>query len=120
MARLQPQFLQSISNLQIDWIQTCKNTIQTAVTAQKQIASATNISIPAPISELFARQLTEITNNAIGSAAIFNQLAINTIDAARENIKIYGRTADTLSDYNNNIWRAWGSFWASQLQFFRA
>src|SRR5919199_1453147 len=118
MARLQPQFLQSISNLQIDWIQTCKNTIQTAVSAHKEIASAMNISIPAPISELFARQLTEITNNAIGSAAIFNQLTINTIDAARENIKIYGRTADTLSDYNNNIWRAWGSFWASQLQFF--
>jgi hypothetical protein len=79
-----------------------------------------NISIPDPMSELFARQLSEVTNNAVGSAAIFNQLAINTIDAVRENIKIYGRTANTLSDYNTNTWRAWGSFWASQLQFFRA
>src|SRR5919199_5836509 len=81
MAKLQPQFLQSMSNLQIDWIQTCKNTIQTTISRQKQIALAMNISIPSPVSELFARQLTEITNNTISSAAIFNQLAINTLDA---------------------------------------
>ena len=119
MAKLQPQILQSISNLQIDWIQTWKNTIQTTVSTHKQIASSMNISIPAPISKLVARQLTEITNNNISSAAIFNQLAINALDAARENIKIFNKTADAVSDFNINLWKTWSFFWASQQQFLR-
>jgi hypothetical protein len=120
IAKAQPQFSQSVSNLQLDYIQSCKNMIQTGFGTQKHAALAMNITVPAPVSELFARQSTEITNNVVGSGNIFNQLAINTIDAARENIKIYNRTADAVSDFNSNILKAWSSFGSSQQQFFRA
>ena len=45
MAKAQPQYYQSISNLQLDYIQTAKNIIQTAVSAQKQLLG-NNWSIP--------------------------------------------------------------------------
>ena len=45
--KAQPQYSQSISNLQLDYIQTTKNMIQTTFSAQKQLASTLNVpSVP--------------------------------------------------------------------------
>src|ERR671923_220983 len=112
-AKAQPQYSQSISNLQLDYIQTTKNMIQTAFSAQKQLASTLNAP-PVPYGEVFIRQSNEVTNNAIRSVGINNQLTINALDAARENLKIYNRTVDTLTDFNTNIAKAWTTFFAQQ------
>ena len=116
-AKAQPQYSQSISNLQLDYIQTTKNMIQTTFTAQRQLASTLNVP-PVPYGEVFIRQSNEVTNNAIRSVNINNQLTINALDAARENLKIYNRTVDTLTDFNTNIARAWTTFFAQQQQQF--
>src|SRR5438067_7145284 len=93
MAKAQPQFSQSLSNLQIDYIQTTKNVIQNSVSAQKQVAANMNIpTLTVPYSEQFAKQTNEITNNTMRIAGINDQLVINAIDAARENLRIYNRT----------------------------
>jgi len=116
-AKVQPQYSQSISNLQLDYIQTTKNMIQTAFAAEKQFASSLNI--PAvPYGDLFTRQSNEMTNNAIRSVGINNQLTINALDAARENLKIYNRTADAMTDFSTNVAKAWTSFFAQQTQQF--
>jgi len=112
-AKVQPQYSQSISNLQLDYIQTSKNMIQTAFAAQKQFASSLNV--PAvPYGDLFTRQSNEMTNNAIRSVGINNQLTINALDAARENLKIYNRTVDAVTDFSTNVAKAWTSFFAQQ------
>jgi hypothetical protein len=116
-AKAQPQYSQSISNLQLDYIQTTKNMIQTSFSAQKQLASTLNVP-PVPYGEVFIRQSNEVTNNAIRSVGINNQLTINALDAARENLKIYNRTVDTLTDFNTNIAKAWTTFFAQQQQQF--
>jgi hypothetical protein len=116
-AKAQPQYSQSISNLQLDYIQTTKNMIQTAFPAQKQLANNLNVP-PVPYGEVFIRQSNEVTNNAIRSVGINNQLTINALDAARENLKIYNRTVDTLTDFTTNIARAWTTFFAQQQQQF--
>src|ERR687884_997962 len=72
-AKVQPQYSQSISNLQLDYIQTTKNMIQTAFSAHKQLASTLNVP-PVPYGEVFIRQSNEVTNNAIRSVGINNQL----------------------------------------------
>jgi hypothetical protein len=116
-AKVQPQYSQSISNLQLDYIQTTKNMIQTAFAAQKQFAST--LSVPAlPYGDLFTRQSNEMTNNAIRSVGINNQLTINTLDAARENLKIYNRTVDATTDFSTNVAKAWTTFFAQQTQQF--
>src|SRR5215207_2971007 len=116
-AKAQPQYSQSISNLQLDYIQTTKNMIQTAFSAQKQLASTLNVP-PMPYGEVFIRQSNEMTNNAIRSVGINNQLTINALDAARENLKIYNRTVDTLTDFYTNVARAWATFYNQQQQQF--
>jgi hypothetical protein len=116
-AKSQPQYSQSVSNLQLDYIQTTKNMIQTAFSVQKQFASIWNVP-SMPYGEVFTRQSNEMTNNAIRSVGINNQLTINALDAARENLKIYNRTVDTLTDFSTNIAKAWTTFFAQQQQQF--
>ena len=117
-AKVQPQYSQSISNLQLDYIQTTKNMIQTAFSAQKQIAGTWNVPVAFPYADLYSRQSNEMTNNAIRSVGINNQLTINALDAARENLKIYNRTVDAVTDFSTNVAKAWTSFFAQQTQQF--
>jgi hypothetical protein len=117
-AKVQPQYSQSISNLQLDYIQTTKNMIQTAFSAQKQIAGTWNVPVAFPYADLYSRQSNEMTNNAIRSVGINNQLTINALDAARENLKIYNRTVDALTDFSTNVAKAWTTFFVQQQQQF--
>ena len=121
VAKVQPQFAQSISNLQLDYIQTVRSMIQTAFANQKHVASTLNIPQFPQVSEQIAKQSAEIASNVIRSVGIFNQLSVNGLDAARENVKIYNRTVDAVTDFNNNLLKAWTSYWtAQQQQFYRA
>jgi metal-dependent amidase/aminoacylase/carboxypeptidase family protein len=127
VAKVQPQFAQSISNLQLDNLQTVRSMIQTAFANQKQVVAHTlNTPQALQVSEEFAKQSTEVTNSIIRSVGIFNQLGVTALDSARENVKIYGRTVDALTDFNNNILKTWASYWSSpqqqqlQQQFYRA
>ena len=122
MAKMQPQCSQSISNLQLDYIQSIKNLVQTAISSQKQIAENANWNIvtTSPYTEQLTKQSNEITNNAIRAVNINNQLTINTLDAARDNLKIYDRTIDSLTEFSTNVAKAWASFFsAQQQQFFK-
>ena len=116
-AKAQPQYSQSISNLQLDYIQTTKNMIQTSFSAQKQLANTLNVP-SVPYGEVFTRQSNEVTNNLVRSVGINNQLTINALDAARENLKIYNRTVDTLTDFYTNMAKAWTTFYTQQQQQF--
>jgi hypothetical protein len=116
VAKIQPQFAQSVSNLQLDYIQTVKSMIQTAFANQKQVVFTLNIPQFPQVSEQIAKQSTEVTNNVIRSVGIFNQLTVNALDAARENVKIYNRTVDAVADFNHNLLKAWTSYWYSQQQ----
>ncbi len=116
-AKAQPQYSQSISNLQLDYIQTTKNMIQTAFSAQKQFSNIWNVP-SMPYGDVFTRQSNEIANNAIRSVGINNQLTINALDAVRENLKIYNRTVDTLTDFSTNIAKAYTTFFTQQQQQF--
>ncbi|MFZ0514712.1 MAG: hypothetical protein WAM14_24120 [Candidatus Nitrosopolaris sp.] len=123
VAKVQPQYSQSISNFQLDYIQAIKNTIQTAFSVQKHLTDSnqgTWNSAPssAPFTEQFAKQSNEITNNTIRAVGINNQLTINALDAARENLKIYNRTIDAVTEFNTNAAKAWNSFFTTQQQQF--
>jgi len=115
VAKVQPQFAQSISNLHLDNIQTVRSMIQTAFANQKQfIVHTPNIPQASQVSEVVANQSAEITNSIIRSVGIFNQLGITALDSAREHVNIYKRTVDAVTDFNNNIMNAWTSYWSSQ------
>jgi hypothetical protein len=117
VARVQPQYSQSISNLQLDYIQAIKNAIHTGFSAQKHLTDSNpGTWNSAPFTEQFAKQSNEITNNTIRAVGINNQLTINALDATRENLKIYNRTIDAVTEFNTNAAKAWNSFFTTQQQ----
>src|SRR5690242_5904797 len=100
MVKVQPQYTQSISDLQLDYIQTVKNTTQTVFLIPKQLAGNSNIGLPGTVTEQLVRQVNEYTGNLTRATGINNPLAINALDSARENVKIYSRTVDAIIEYN--------------------
>jgi hypothetical protein len=117
VAKVQPQYAQAISNLQLDNIQAVRSTVQTAFANQKQVAAhAMNIPQTLQVSEEVAKQSTEVTNSIIRSIGIFNQLGVTALDSAREHVNIYKRTVDAVTDFNNDLLKAWTSYGNSQQQ----
>lgn len=118
VAKAQPQYAQAISNLQTDFIQTTRKFVETAFESEKQLAQHLNLPQNPQISELVARQSNEFASNVIRVIGTYNQLAINALNAARENSKIFNNTVDTVTEFNTNIAKAWTSYWTSQQQQF--
>ena len=129
VSKFQPQYAQSISNLQQEYIQLTKEFVNKVFAAQRNWAgsnvTSTSTTFPtstyAPYAEQFRRQSNEITAQALSVFDTSNQLAINAINAARENVKLYGRAMDAIMEYNNNVANAWSSFFTSaqRQQYFK-
>jgi hypothetical protein len=124
VAKAQPQYSQSISDLQLDYIQAIKSTVQNTLAAQKNIADArgfsSNTSFTDRYVEQLRRQINEITDNIVRAVQTNNQVAVNTLDAARDNVRIYARISDAALSLNSNVAKAWTSYFsAPQQQFSR-
>jgi hypothetical protein len=121
MAKVQPQYAQAFSNLSLDYVQTAKNVIQNIILGQKQLVGSWNImpvstTTTTPYTEQFTRQTNEITNNTLRAVDINNQLVINAVDAARENLRIYNRTVDAVTEFGTNIAKTCTAFSAAAAQ----
>ena len=118
ITKAQPQYTQSVSNLQLDYIAAAKNTIQNMVSAQQQLANNRNITIAAPYTDEFVKQSNEITENIVRAVRINNQLTVNAINAAAENFRTLNRTIESVTEFNTSATKAWNSFLTVQQQQF--
>ena len=123
VSKFQPQYAQSISNLQQEYLQMTKEFVNKVFAAQRNWAGSSNVtststtfptSTYAPYAEQFRRQSNEITAQALSVFDTSNQLAINAINAARENVKLYGKAIDAVTEFNNNVANAWSSFFSTE------
>jgi hypothetical protein len=117
--KAQPQYTQSISNLQLDYVAAAKNSIQNMVSAQKMLASNGNVPIVTPpYTDEFVKQSNEITENIVNAVRINNQLTVNAINAAAENFRTLNRTIESVTEFNTSTAKAWNSFLTVQRQQF--
>ena len=115
LAKTQPQHIQSISNLQHDYIAAAKNTIQNMVSVQKMLASNVNFPIVTPqYADEFVKRSNEITENMVDAIRINNQLTVNAINAAAENFRTINRTIESVIEFNATAVKGWNSFLTAQ------
>jgi len=113
--KTQPQYIQSISNLQHDYVAAGKNTIQNMVSLQKMLASNVNFPIVTPqYTDEFVKRSNEITENIVSALRINNQLTVNAVNAAAENFRTFNRTFDSVKEFNTSAAKAWNSFLTAQ------
>ena len=119
LTKAHPQYTQSVSNLQLDYVAAAKNTIQNMVSAQKLVASNWNFPIVTPqYTDEFIKKSNEITENIVSAVRINNQLTVNAINAAAENFRTLNRTIESVTEFNTNAGKAWSSFLTVQQQQF--
>lgn len=117
ISKYQPQYAQSISNLQQDYLQVTKESINRSFAVQKSWFgnTARNSFTPSvsPYAEQYRKQSNEATSQAFHVFDTANQLAIDSLNASRENIKLYSKTVETVTEYNANMANTWSNFFTS-------
>jgi hypothetical protein len=117
--KAQPQYTQSVSNLQHDYVSAAKNTIQNIVSAQKMFASNGSFPIVTrQYTDEFVKRSNEITENMVSAVRINNQLTVNAINAAAENFRTLNRTIESVTEFNTSAAKAWNSYVTVQQQQF--
>jgi len=119
LAKAQPQYTQSVSNLQLDYVAAAKNAIQNIGSVQKMLANNVNFPLVTPQhTDEFVKRSNEITENMVNALRINNQLTVNAINAAAENFRTFNRTIDSVAEFNTSAAKAWNSFLTAQQQQF--
>ena len=118
-AKTQPAYIQSISNLQMECIESTKGVVNTYTAIQKHLSDCYNIN-PAPVvTKQFVKQGNEFTNNVIEFNNINNRLFANLLNITSDTIKNYSKTLDTFVKFNTNIFEQWLSVFKNSQGFNR-
>jgi uncharacterized iron-regulated protein len=100
-----PQYHQSITNVQQEYLQAYENIVDSSIALQKEYAK--KIGIAANIPETTIRAIRDSTEEFAKAASMQNQIALATIDATQQNIKTFNDNAKSFADLNKNILKSW-------------
>jgi hypothetical protein len=100
-----PQYHQSITNVQQEYLHACENFVNSTISLQKEYVSKAGFSSNLPEATLKIIQNT--TEEFVKSTAIQNQVILTTIDATQQNIKTFNDNAKSFTDLNRNILQSW-------------
>jgi len=108
------QYLQALTNLQQEYATACKNTIETAISAQQELASKTGVNSNIPAAYL--KMLNDATEEILKTGSVQNKTILAAIDALRQNIKTYNENAKAFSEMNGNVLQSWFTTWTPRSQ----
>ncbi len=100
-----PQYHQSITNVQQEYLQAYENIVDSTITLQKEYAKKAGIATNIP--EATLKVIHDTTEEFVKAASIQNQVALATIDATQQNIKTFNDNAKSFANLNRNILQSW-------------
>ena len=100
-----PQYHQSITNVQQEYLQAYENIVDSTITLQKEYAKKAGIVTNIPQTTL--KVIHDTTEEFVKAASIQNQITLATIDATQQNIKTFNDNAKSFADLNRNILQSW-------------
>ena len=111
--KIQPRFLQSVSDFQLEVIQSSKDAINKTIAHQKGlIREFVNVSQSQPnetYQQLF-NKTNENVDNFVKAITAGNQFNFDAIDTSRENVRLYNKALDAYTEYITNTFNAWNAF----------
>jgi len=103
--QLVPQYHQSITNVQQEYLQAYENIVDSTITLQKEYVKKAGIA--ANIPEATLKVINDTTEEFVKATSIQNQVTLATIDATQQNIKTFNDNAKSFADLNRNILQSW-------------
>jgi hypothetical protein len=107
-----PQYHQSITNVQQEYLQAFENIVDSSITLHKEYAKKSGIATNIP--EATLKVMRDTTEEIVKAASIQNQIALATIDATQQNIKTFNDNAKSFADLNRNIMQSWISVFTTK------
>ena len=100
-----PQYHQSITNVQQEYLQAFENLIDSSILLQKEFAKKTGVASSVP--EAGLKVMRDTAEECVKAVSMQNQIILATIDAAQQNIKTFNDNAKSFTDLNRNILQSW-------------
>lgn len=100
-----PQYHQSITNVQQEYLQAYENIVDSTITLQKEYVQKAGIAANLP--EATLKVINDTTEEFVKATSIQNQVTLATIDATQQNIKTFNDNAKSFADLNRNILQSW-------------
>lgn len=100
-----PQYHQSITNVQQEYLQAYENIVDSTITLQKEYAKKAGITTDIPQATL--KVIHDTAEEFVKIASIQNQMTLATMDATQQNIKAFNDNAKSFADLNRNILQSW-------------
>ena len=100
-----PQYHQSVTNVQQEYLQAFENVVDSSITLQKEYVKKAGIATNIP--EATLKMIHDTTEECVKATSIQNQIALATIDATQQNIKTFNDNAKSFADLNRNILQSW-------------
>ena len=107
-----PQYHQSITNVQQEYLQAYETVMDSSITLQKECVTKTGISTNLPDATL--KIIHDTTEEFVKAMSMQNQIALATIDVAQQNIKTFNDNAKSFADLNRNILQSWISVFTTK------
>ncbi len=105
ISKITPQYFQSVTHLQEEYLKACQKTINASVDMQQEFARKTGVSAEIPSA---ARTAIIDTNKQIVQASTMNnQFVKTTIDTAVQNIQTFNENVNAFADLNKTIVHSW-------------
>ena len=107
-----PQYHQSITNVQQEYLQAYENIVDSTITLQKEYAKKAGIATNIP--ETTLKVIHDTIEEFVKATSIQNQVVLATIDATQQNIKTFNDNAKSFAELNRNILQSWISAFATK------
>ena len=107
-AKSQQQYIQAISGLQQEYLESMKVTVKTTISVQKEYFSNPNSRYQIPNTdttqmENMINHSNEYTRNLINWMNIQNQLMAKNIEVLKEYVKSYNSAIQSMAEYHSNV-----------------
>ena len=100
-----PQYHQSITNVQQEYLQAYENIVDSSIALQKEYAKKSGIAANIPENTL--KVIRDTTEEFVKAASMQNQIALASLDATQQNIKTFNDNAKSFADLNRSILQSW-------------
>ena len=105
-----PQYHQSVTNVQQEYLQACENLVNSTVSLQKEFTRKSGINTVVP--DAATKLVRDSSEEVVKTSSINNQIVLATIDATQQNIKTFNDNAKSFAELNKNILQSWISAFA--------
>ena len=107
--KVTPQYLQSFTNLQQEYLGAWTNFVNSSLAIQQQYANKMGINTNS--TEPITRVVQDSTDEIIKAFDVQNKIVQTALDATKQNLRTINENATAFAELNHNIVNSWLSTW---------